>query len=82
MCLGEDLGGWTDTCKPLITAFPDPSGFYGPTQLLQLVLKQSSFALFSAPRVPTQDLSIIPLIMGFPGGAVVKNPPADAGDSG
>ena len=41
-----------------------------------------SFALFSAPRVPTQDLSIIPLIMGFPGGAVVKNPPADAGDSG
>ena len=29
-CLGEDLGGWTDTCKPLIKAFPDPSGFYGP----------------------------------------------------
>ena len=27
-------------------------------------------------------LSIIPLIMGFLGGTVVKNLPADAGDSG
>ena len=53
------------------------------TQLLQSVLKQSSFTLFSVPRVPTQTyLSIIPLIMGFPGGAVVKNPSADAGDLG
>ena len=82
-CLGEDLGGWTDTCKPLNRGLSRPFRLLwaNPTASDDAEAELIYFILF--PRVSTQDLPLSnPLIMGFPGGAVEKNPPANAGHSG
>ena len=47
-----------------------------------MVVAETFYSKSSIPSIPPVAYKTLCRIRGFPGGAVVKNPPANAGDTG